>query len=117
MRYTDTMPKKNSQGGRAATKADIATMRLDFKLLWGDLDDLALVMEKNFRRVDERIDKLEERMNDVQKTLHIVVATLNSLVETVKEVARDVKELKEQNLGERVDRLEDEVLELKTRVR
>lgn len=103
------MPKKNSQMGHLATKADLAGVRLDFKLLREDLDDLAILTEKNFRRVDGRIDKLQE-------TLDGLVTTLNALVATVKEIARDVKELKAQNLGERVSRTEDDVLELKTRV-
>lgn len=103
------MPKKNSQRERLATKADVAAVRLDFKLLREDLDDLAILTEKNFRRVDARIDKLQE-------TLDMVVSTLNDLVATVKEIARDVKDLKEQNLGERMSKVENDVLELKTRV-
>lgn len=108
------MVKKNGQLAGLATKQDVDSA----------VEELAQITDKNFRRVDKSFDNLDKRLSRVEQvletvvgTLNTVVTTLNTLVKTVQEIALDVKELKAQNLGERMGKIEDEVLELKTRVR
>lgn len=100
------MPKKNGQADRPATKEDVQE----------GVDELAQITDKNFRRVDQRLEEHDRRFDRLEKLVMKVKQIAEMTLNIVKGIDQNRKEEKKLNLPERVEKLEDDVLKIKARV-